>query len=71
MREHVGITPYALIQRLRVDRARHLQRTTSLSMSQIAVKVGYRGAATLRGPMRAAERNLVEPSAPLPGESLH
>ena len=71
VREHVGITPYALIQRLRVERALHLRSTTSLTLGQIAVKVGYRGAATLRGPMRAAARNLVEPSAPLPPKSLH
>lgn len=70
VREHVGITPYALVQRLRVERARHLRTTTSLPMDQIAVMVGYRGAATLRGPMRAARTIPVEPAPPRPAKSI-
>jgi transcriptional regulator GlxA family with amidase domain len=53
VRDQLGLTPYRLIQRLRVERANHLRQTTSLHLDQIAAMVGYRNAAALRTPMKA------------------
>ncbi|MGW3134935.1 GlxA family transcriptional regulator [Streptomyces sp. NPDC001139] len=47
IRNTLGTTPYAVIRALRLERARHLQRTTDLSLDRIAAQVGYRDAATL------------------------
>ena len=67
VRDQLGVTPYALMQRLRVERAQHLRRTTSLSSSQIAGMVGYRTPSSLRRSIRAFRGAGADP----PGESLH
>lgn len=54
--ERLGVTPYALVQRLRMGRANHLQQTTALTLDQIAPMVGYSSAAALRKPLRASRR---------------
>lgn len=62
LRIQLGVTPYALVQRLRAERAYHLRQTTSLSMDQIASMVGYRNASALRKTMKASRRDGGQPS---------
>lgn len=50
--EVLGLTPLGFVQRLRLERARHLQRTTSLSTDDIALRVGYANAESLRALIR-------------------
>lgn len=52
VREVLGLTPLGLVQRLRLERARHLQATTDLATEDIALRVGYANAESLRALMR-------------------
>lgn len=47
VRTAVGMSPLALIQRLRIEHARHLLATTDRSTDEIARTVGYQSASTL------------------------
>jgi transcriptional regulator GlxA family with amidase domain len=53
----LGLTPLDIVQRLRLERAAHLQRTTNLSTEAIARRVGYASGE----PLRALQRRTRKP----------
>lgn len=48
VRQRLGLSPAEVVRRLRLQRARHLRRTTELSIAAIAARTGYASASSLR-----------------------
>jgi transcriptional regulator GlxA family with amidase domain len=48
VRRTIGTSPIRFVQDLRIERARHLLRTTDMSVETISRKVGYERSQTLR-----------------------
>ncbi|MET9026333.1 helix-turn-helix domain-containing protein [Nocardia sp. NPDC004168] len=55
VRQQLGTSPNTLVQHIRAERARHLQRTTDLPLTKIAPMVGYQSSAALRNALAASE----------------
>lgn len=55
VRDVLGVTPLGFVQRLRLERARHLQATTNLTTEDIALRVGYANAESLRALIRRSK----------------
>jgi transcriptional regulator GlxA family with amidase domain len=53
----LGLTPLEIVQRLRLERAAHLQRTTNLSTEAIARRVGYSSGEPLRALQRRTKQS--------------
>ena len=51
-RSALNLSPLGFVQRVRIERARHLSATTDLTSAQIALRVGYANAETLRSLLR-------------------
>lgn len=56
VKSSLNLTPLGFVQRLRLERARHLIATTDLGMAEIAMRVGYANAETLRALIRRSAR---------------
>ncbi|MFK8022641.1 MAG: GlxA family transcriptional regulator [Ilumatobacter sp.] len=56
IRSAINLTPLGFVKRLRLERARHLTATTALSTADIALRVGYANAETLRALLRTQRR---------------